>query len=295
MRVDERGVDARRGSSSAPAARVGECARILPHPSRSSGSRRRPGSARSAGDVAVVVGKRARARDDAERATRSKKRCGIADAGDRATARAAARTSRGSSLDAADSARFAPPQRHRATSASRARRSRATRRAGTSRTTASTSSSRDGGSRSGPAGSISRCRSARSPSIDGDLDVARERVVLQAVVGDHDVARRVRSRAAARAAATRSRATATGQPGAREQQRLVADARRDRRPGAHDGARRRVRRAVAAADDARVPAARGERVDERDHERRLAVPPTVMLPTTTTGTRTRSRVSMPRR
>ncbi len=61
-----------------------------------------------------------------------------------------------------------------------------------------------------------------------------------------------------------------GDAGAREQQRLVADLARIRIGSDDDRRAARARSAVAAAHDARMPAALGERTRERGSERRLA-------------------------
>ena len=244
--------------------------RILPHPSRSSGSPSRRGTrgrpARSGDDreTRCAIASMPSARELREKALR------MADAGDRVHAPRAMRERR----RAARIAQVAPtrlePRRRRARIANAPARGRAPRRRGVGdqRTTASTSSRRDAGSRSGPAGSSQPLPRPRARVDHGDLDVARQRVVLQAVVGDDHVARADAPRASARAAATRSRADHTGKPGAREQQRLVADHGADRRPAIDRARRRRRVAAVAAADDARMPAALRERVGER--ERRAA-------------------------
>ena len=65
-------------------------------------------------------------------------------------------------------------------------------------TTASTCDRRDTGSRSGPAGSSQPLPNRRSPSTTAISTVARQRIVLQAIVADYDVAIRMRGEQRAR-------------------------------------------------------------------------------------------------
>ncbi len=103
---------------------------------------------------------------------------------------------------------------------------------------------------------------------DRDLDVARERVVLQSVVGDDHVDVRVRReqrRAPRRRGRRRPRPARRSPRGSAARRRRRARRRRDR-----PRARRVAAAAVAAADDPGTPAALAQRFDERDDERRLA-------------------------
>ena len=135
-------------------------------------------------------------------------------------------------------------------------------------TSASTLARRRRGSRNGPAGSSMPLPKPRSPSIDRDFDVARERVVLQAVVADDDIAfgmRREQGMCGSGAlGADPHRTGAT----AREQHRFVTDHawiavdRGTLRPAGTA--------AVAAADYARVIAAFTQQLGEPDHERSFA-------------------------
>ena len=139
----------------------------------------------------------------------------------------------------------------------------------TSATTASTSSSRDTGSRNGP-GREEPAVPRRTGRIDDrDLDIARQPIVLKAVVSEDDVALRVPGQQVARGCDTIARDD-DRVAGARQEQRLVADA--TRIVVRRDGHRRAVacNSAVAATDDAGTKAALRERIRERRDQRRLA-------------------------
>ena len=165
------------------------------------------------GSKVVVVGQRQRVEPQAGVAQHGEEALRVADAGRGDDALAAqARPARrvGRSRRATSAASAAAPAQRCAGAACRA--SAVVGAARRCRVTSCASRRRAGsGSRSGPAGSSQPLPTPRSSNTQ-HLDVARQRVVLQAVVGDDhvDVADGAAQQRAA--AATRSRPTHTGTP-----------------------------------------------------------------------------------
>ena len=136
-------------------------------------------------------------------------------------------------------------------------------------TTASTERRRERGSRSGPAGSRKPLPKPR-PSTTQISTSRAQRVVLQAVVGDD--ARRTPgccARSARQAAHAVGRHPHRAAAAAREQDRLVADLGRIGGDASPRAAPSRAA-AVAARDDAGLPAVLLQELGDPQHQRRLA-------------------------
>ena len=238
--LDQRRIDvAPRPADTSSARRRSAC--ILPRPSRSSGSRRRR----------AARGRRRRSDDDRRNdarvasmpsaAQQREKALRIADAGDGVHAQPATRRrgSASATLDVVDDA--APRQRSCCDAPSRfarvgARRRRRRRGA----RSASTAASARRGLAQRPGRQQPAVAEAARSHRRRDLDVARERVVLQPVVAEDHVQSRMRGEQRARGRGAIARRSTTGNPARGEQQRLVADVAPDRRSARH-GRRRRAR------------------------------------------------------
>ena len=256
---------------------------ILPHPSRSSGrvgARERKIGRRRTGDdreTACAIASMPSARSCA------KNRCGLPMPGDRMHARCPRRPRRSPSPRAhrrdetcrrrASSRNAWPCRAHARGIVGAVHNDRVDRRR-----------ARDGARAAARRAAASRCRS-RAPVDHRDLDVARQAIVLQAVVGEDHVAVGMAPRAA-RGPRRRGRVpTATGKPARASSSGSSPDLAPDRRrarPARGDD--RSASPPVAAADDARSPAALRQRRASAATSGVLPLPPTVMLPTTMTGT-----------
>ncbi len=209
--------------------------RILPHPSRSSGSRVAPGSARSAATEAMVVRKRMRDGADAQRAQRVEEP--LADC--RCRPARARRRRRNAAAPARDAGGVDAVERRRRRASSRARRATPPRAiAVAARARRPRRPSRGATALRAAARQAAPAVAEAARRVDHrDLDVAREAQVLQPVVGKDHVALGMRRQQRAMPRPPDRAATATGKPArasstgsspasagsiARDQQRRIA-------------------------------------------------------------------------
>ena len=143
----------------------------------------------------MMIGKRVRRRGDAHRRELREEARRMADAGQRVHVLPRERRRRRGGQRIVDAHESIPDERHPRTRRGRPGRS-GVRRRRRARRPHRPRRSRETGSRSGPAGSSQPLPKRARRVDDGDLDARAPAVVLQAVVGQDHVARRVPPRAA---------------------------------------------------------------------------------------------------